>query len=72
MTVEEFGELEVRRMREEEQKKKNNLNRFAEKSAHESDDDDDDEERLAKVRAFDDFKDSHRRGSGNSKLRPTG
>lgn len=72
MSVEEFGELEVRRMREEEeQQKKNNLNRFAEKSAHESDDDDD-EERLAKVRAFDDFKDSHRRGSGNSKLRPTG
>lgn len=71
MTVEEFGELEVRRMREEEEQKKNpNLDRCAETSGHESDDDD--EEKLAKVRAFDDFKDSHRRGSGNSKLRPTG
>ena len=69
MTVEQFGELEVRRMREEENKK--NLNTANNRAVVETSDDDDDE-KLAKARAWDDFKDSHRRGAGNSKLRPTG
>jgi len=33
---------------------------------------DEDEEELQRTRAFDDFKDTHPRGFGNSKLRPCG
>lgn len=33
---------------------------------------DEDEEELKRTRAFDDYKDTHRQGYGNSKLKPCG
>ena len=75
MTVEQFGEMEVERMQAEEQRKVDasteerrrrelSLNGRAEREAEE-------ETALQKQRAFDDFKDANKRGSGNSKLRNT-
>jgi immunoglobulin-binding protein 1 len=64
-TVEEFGEMEMERMKAEEisRSKKDVV-----KKREESDDDDD----VEKCRAWDDFKDDNPKGWGNSKLRPTG
>jgi hypothetical protein len=67
--------MEVARMRAEEQRKNDalseerrrrdqSLNGRAEREAEE-------EAALMKQRAFDDFKDANRKGSGNSKLRNT-
>ena len=75
VTVEQFGDMEVARMRAEEQRKSDvqaderrrqgqSLNGRAEREAEE-------EAALQKLRAFDDFKDANKRGSGNSKLRNT-
>ena len=75
VTVEQFGDMEVARMRAEEQRKNDalseerrrrdqSLNGRAEREAEE-------EAALMKQRAFDDFKDANRKGSGNSKLRNT-
>ena len=62
-TVEEFGEMEMERMRAEEAGR---LNQDVSKNSDESD-----EEDVEKSRAWDDFKDDNPRGWGNSKLRPT-
>ena len=75
MTVEAFGEMEVARMQREEEEKameaerarcrrEMSLNLPAEREAEE-------EAELHKARAWDDFRDAHKRGSGNSKLRNT-
>ena len=61
-TVEEFGEMELERMKAEKMSRPNTV----EKSG-ESDDED-----VEKCRAWDDFKDDNPKGWGNSKLRPTG
>ena len=73
MTVEQFGDMEVARMQEDEQqraaaeseerrRKEQSLNGKAEREAGE-------EDALRKARAWDDFRDDNKRGSGNSKLR---
>ena len=75
VTVEQFGDMEVARMRTDEQRKNDalseerrrreqSLNGSAEREAEE-------EAMLQKQRAFDDFKDANKKGSGNSKLRNT-
>ncbi|MEO2193071.1 MAG: hypothetical protein ABGY24_11545 [bacterium] len=75
VTVEQFGDMEVARMRDDEQRKNDSLsaerrrreqtlNGRAEREAEE-------DAALRKQRAFDDFKDANKKGSGNSKLRNT-
>ena len=74
MTVEEFGELELQQMRAREQQQQQ---LEAEAKAHQGDInpreyDEYDEEAVEKQRAWDDWKDSNRKGHGNSALRPCG
>ena len=75
MTVEQFGDMEVARMQEDARRKAEaeaeeqrrqvlSLNGKAEREAVE-------EEALRKARAWDDFRDDNKKGSGNSKLRNT-
>lgn len=67
-SVEEFGEMEIARMRKEQN---DALKISAEKKSVENEIEDD-EENLAKMRAWDDFRDENPKGWGNSKSRPTG
>ena len=84
MTVEEFGELEVQRMREQESMK---MEVEAQQRREEAmsvaggggwpkrgmdDDDEHNDEEVMKQRARDDWKDSNPYGHGNSALRPCG
>ena len=66
MTVEEYGEMEMRRLMNE------NASKSTQTKEIESGDDSDDDEVLQKQRAWDDFKDDNPKGWGNSKTRPTG
>jgi len=66
MTVEEYGEMEMRRLMNE------NASKSTQSKEVESSDDSDDEAALHKQRAWDDFKDDNPKGWGNSKTRPTG
>jgi len=61
-TVEEFGEMELERMKAGEISRPN----IAKKLSESGDED------VEKCRAWDDFKDDNPKGWGNSKLRPTG
>ncbi|KAL4859751.1 PP2A regulatory subunit TAP46 [Chlorella vulgaris] len=69
MSIEQFGEVEYRRMLEQQQReaatKERQERRQAERGA-----DDIEEEELYRQRAMDEFKDDNPRGWGNSKLRP--
>jgi len=69
MTVEQQGDIEVAAAleRQRQQQQADEARRQADAEAGS-----DDEEGLAKARAWDDFKDTHPYGSGNSKLRLCG
>lgn len=69
MTVEEFGEQELARMRERERERDVGLEGEAGKGGCCSDEDEDDE-CVKKAREWDDFKDDNPRGWGNKNLRP--
>ncbi|KAL4448055.1 hypothetical protein ABPG75_005274 [Micractinium tetrahymenae] len=69
MSVEEFGELEYKRMLEQQTREAEAKERAERRQAERSADDLEEEE-LQKARAWDDFKDDNPRGWGNSKLRP--
>uniref|UniRef100_A0A7S2Z393 TAP42-like protein n=1 Tax=Chloropicon laureae TaxID=464258 RepID=A0A7S2Z393_9CHLO len=75
MTVEEFGELELRRMQERErERQQQGPGQQGGRGDRCCSDDDhsEDEECVKKAREWDDFKDDNPFGSGNSKLRPCG
>ncbi|KAL4444923.1 hypothetical protein ABPG77_003973 [Micractinium sp. CCAP 211/92] len=69
MSVEQFGELEYKRMLEQQEREARAKERAARQQAERSAEDVEEEE-LQKARAWDDFKDDNPRGWGNSKLRP--
>ena len=62
MTVEEFGELQKKRMEEEEKKHKEHEKN---KSDSDSDKEEVDDKKKKKAREWDDWKDDHPKGSGN-------
>ena len=62
MTVEEFGELQMKRMEEEEKKHKEHEKN---KSDSDSDKEEVDDKKKKKAREWDDWKDDHPKGSGN-------
>ena len=62
MTIEEFGELQRKRMEEEEQKHKEHEKN---KSDSDSDKEEVDDKKKKKAREWDDWKDDHPKGSGN-------
>lgn len=62
MTIEEFGELQKKRMEEEERKHKEHEQN---KSDSDSDKEEVDEKKKKKAREWDDWKDEHPKGSGN-------
>ena len=62
MTIEEFGELQKKRMEEEEQKHKEYEKN---KSDSDSDKEEVDDKKKKKAREWDDWKDEHPKGSGN-------
>ena len=62
MTIEEFGELQKKRMEEEEQKHKEHEKN---KSDSDSDKEEVDDKKKKKAREWDDWKDDHPKGSGN-------
>lgn len=67
ISVEEYGDMMKKQMIEDATSRAS----FAEKQDV-RDEDDEEEEKLRKARAWDDWKDDHRRGEGNSRLRPCG
>lgn len=67
--MEQFGELEYKRMLEQQGREARAKER-AERQRAERPAEDLEEEELQKARAWDDFKDDNPRGWGNSKLRP--
>ncbi|GLC51908.1 hypothetical protein PLESTB_000561700 [Pleodorina starrii] len=71
MTVEEAGEIEMREAAEREERQRRQAAKEAARRA-ELDSDEEDAEDKAKQRAFDDWRDTHPKGYGNSKLRPCG
>ena len=71
MTVEQFGVQERERMLEREAKQREaEAEKAAVRAAKEDRAEDESEEDLQKQRAWDDWKDDHPYGSGNSRLRP--
>ena len=62
MTVEEFGEMQKKRMEEEEKKHKEHEKN---KSDSDSDKEEVDDKKKKKAREWDDWKDEHPKGSGN-------
>ena len=62
MTVEEFGELQKKRMEEEEKKHKEHEKN---KSDSDSDKEEVDDKKKKKAREWDDWKDDHPKGCGN-------
>ena len=71
MTVEQFGLQERQRMLEREAKQREvEAERAAAQAAKDDRAEEETEEELQKQRAWDDWKDDHPYGSGNSRLRP--
>ncbi|GFR45291.1 hypothetical protein Agub_g6343 [Astrephomene gubernaculifera] len=71
MTVEEAGEIECREAMQREQRQRKQEEKEAARRAA-LDSDEEDAEDKAKQRAWDDYRDAHPKGYGNSKARPCG
>ncbi len=76
LTVEQQGAIELAQARDREAAERQRTEaarlQAEERRGRGGGDEEEDEEELAKARAWDDWKDHHRRGEGNSKLTPCG